>query len=116
MRVAIIGSRSLSSLNLDWLLSHIPPAASEIVSGGAAGVDEYARLAAQATGLPLREFLPDYERFGKQAPLRRNIEIIGYSDLVLAFWDGHSRGTIHVAGECVKRGVPVRLIEAKTEI
>lgn len=41
-------------------------------------------------------FLPDYNKYGKAAPLKRNLEIIDYSDIVLAFWDGKSHGTRHV--------------------
>lgn len=41
-------------------------------------------------------FLPDCNKYGKAAPLKRNLEIIDYSDIVLAFWDGKSHGTRHV--------------------
>jgi hypothetical protein len=36
--------------------------------------------------LQITEFLPDYKAHGRAAPLRRNDQIIEYSDLVLAFW------------------------------
>ena len=62
-----------------------------------------------AYGIPLKEFLPDYERFGRSAPLKRNLEIIAYADVVLAFWDGQSRGTKYVIDHCRKQRVPVRV-------
>jgi len=46
--------------------------------------------------------LPKYEKFDRSAPLKRNIEIIEYGDLVLAFWDGKSRGTKFVIDSCKK--------------
>ena len=54
-------------------------------------------------------FLPDYARYGRAAPLRRNVQIVAYADLVLAFWDGKSRGTRFVIDQCRKQGVPVRV-------
>ncbi len=86
----------------------------EIVSGGAQGVDQCARLFAQTKKIKLTEFLPDYRLFGKSAPLKRNVEIIIYSDLVIAFWDGKSKGTRHVIDNCKQYGVPVVVHMMKT--
>lgn len=68
-----------------------------------------------ANGLKLTEFLPEYERFGRTAPLKRNITIIENADLVLAFWDGKSRGTKFVIDSCEKLGVVVRVIRLDRE-
>ena len=107
MRTAVIGSRNLSVADLG---AYLPEGTEEIVSGGAKGVDASAREYAQAHGVRLTEFLPDYRRYGRGAPLRRNIDIIEHADTVLAFWDGRSKGTEFVIDECVRRGVPVRVI------
>lgn len=104
MKVAVIGSRGLSVPDLE---RYLPDGTDEIVSGGARGVDTSAAQYARAHGIKLTEFLPDYAQFGRSAPLRRNITIIEYSDLVLAFWDGKSRGTAFVIEQCRKRGKPV---------
>ena len=100
MKLAIIGSRGLW---VDNLGDYLPPGVTEIVSGGAKGIDTCARQYAQEHGLKLTEFLPDYRRYGRGAPLRRNLEIIAYADQVLAFWDGNSSGTKHVIDECNKQ-------------
>ena len=42
-------------------------------------------------------------------PLKRNITIIENADIVLAFWDGVSRGTKHVIDNCKKRNIPVEI-------
>ncbi len=104
MRVAVIGSRGLS---IDNLGEYLPENTTEIVSGGAKGVDTCAREYAMRHGLRLTEYLPEYERYGRAAPLRRNITIIENADLVLAFWDGKSRGTKSVIDNCKKRNIPV---------
>ena len=85
----------------------------EIISGGARGVDTSARDFANANGIKLTEFLPQYEMYGRRAPIIRNITIIENADLVMAFWDGNSRGTKFVIEECRKRGVPVRIFIPK---
>ena len=104
MKVAVIGSRGL---RVDHLEDYLPEGVTEIVSGGARGVDACARNYALRHGLKLTEFLPDYNRFGRGAPLMRNITIIENADLVLAFWDGQSRGTKYVIDNCKKRNIPV---------
>ena len=40
-----------------------------IVSGGAKGADTYAREFAKKKGLKLIEYFPNYEKYGKGAPL-----------------------------------------------
>lgn len=106
MRVAVIGSRSLEVENLQ---DYLPEETTAIVSGGARGVDASARAYALARGIPLLEFLPEYEKYGRGAPLRRNIVILQNADLVLAFWDGRSRGTAFVIRECRRCGLPCRV-------
>ena len=108
MRVAVIGSRGL---HVDHLEDYLPEGVTEIVSGGAKGIDTCAREYAQRHGLKLTEFLPEYEKYGRGAPLRRNITIIEYADFVLAFWDGSSRGTKFVIDNCKKRNIPVAVYQ-----
>lgn len=106
MKVAVIGSRGLSVSDLG---RYLPENTTEIVSGGAKGVDTSAREYALSHGIKLTEFLPEYTKYGRSAPLKRNITIIEYSDIVLAFWDGKSRGTKFVIDNCRKLGVEVRV-------
>ncbi len=106
MKVAVIGSRGIS---VDDLGKYMPEDVTEIVSGGARGVDTSAREYSKKVGLKLTEFLPDYDKYGRGAPIRRNDQIIDYSDLVLAFWDGESKGTAYVIKACEKKGKEVRV-------
>lgn len=106
MKVAVVGSRSLSVTNL---YKYLPIATTEIVSGGARGIDTFAKKYAIENDIKFTEFLPNYELFGRIAPLRRNIQIINYADIVIAFWDGKSRGTKFVIDNCKKQDVPFRV-------
>lgn len=106
MKVAVIGSRGLVVENLG---DYLPSETTEIVSGGARGIDGCAREYALRHGLKLTEYLPEYDRYGRAAPLKRNITIIESADMVLAFWDGKSRGTRYVIDNCKKRNIPVEI-------
>ena len=107
MKVAVIGSRGLT---IDDLGKYLPEGTTEIVSGGAKGIDSCAKEYALAHNIKLNEFLPDYKRYVRgAAPLKRNLQIIEYSDVVLAFWDGESKGTKYVIDNCKKMGVKIRI-------
>ena len=107
MKIAIIGSRNIF---IDDLGKYLPENVTEIVSGGAKGVDKCAKKYAENYNIKITEFLPEYSKYGKAAPLKRNIQIIEYADEVLAFWDGKSKGTKHVIDSCEKLGKKVTVI------
>ena len=107
MKIAIVGSRELCGIRLE---EYVGDAVDEIVSGGAAGVDACAAAYAREKGLKLREFLPQYELYGRAAPIVRNREIVDYADEILAFWDGCSKGTQSVIRYAKKTGKPLRVI------
>lgn len=106
MHVAVVGSRGII---VDNLQDYLPQNTTEIISGGARGVDRCAREYAKTKGITLVEFLPDYPRYGRSSPIRRNQLIIDYADIVLAFWDGSSKGTKHVIENCRRQGVQVQV-------
>lgn len=106
MKVAIVGSRSLEEIDIGI---YLPAETTEIVSGGAKGIDTLARKYSECHGIKLTEFLPEYDRYGRGAPLKRNLQIIEYSDLVIAFWDGKSKGTKFVVEQCKRRGKEFRI-------
>ena len=70
----------------------------EVVSGAARGVDSIAAAAAREVGLAVREFPADWAHLGRGAGFVRNRAIVEAADVVVAFWDGRSRGTAHTIG------------------
>ena len=100
MKIAIIGSRNLRADNLNEYVSE----GDEIVSGGAKGIDECAAEYAKKRGIKLTEFLPEYGKYGRAAPIVRNKQIVDYADKVVAFWDGKSKGTQSVIKYAEKTG------------
>ena len=107
MKIAIVGSRNITVPNLG---DYLPPECTELVSGGAKGVDTCARLFAETHGIPITEFLPNYARYRGGAPLVRNRQIVDYADAVIAFWDGRSKGTAHTVAYAREQGKPVTVI------
>lgn len=98
MKVAVIGSRALET---EIPVELIPRKTTQLISGGAKGIDTKTREFALSHGIQILEILPDYELHGRSAPILRNNVIIDQSDLVIAFWDGKSRGTEYVINRCL---------------
>ena len=98
MRLGIVGSRefldySLLAATVDSFVEKTKIKVEKIVSGGAKGADSLAACYASEHGYPLQEFKPDYCKYGRGAPLKRNTDIVENSDIILAFVTASSRGT-----------------------
>ena len=106
MKIAIVGSRDITVTDIGRYISD----GEEIVSGGAAGVDCCAAEYAKEKGIKLTVFLPQYERYGRAAPIVRNKQIVDYADKVVAFWNGISKGTLSVIKYAEKTGKPCSVI------
>lgn len=102
-RIAIVGSRDWPATRLVEVELYVAdlPAGTIIISGGARGPDGYAAHTGQRCGLAVVEHLPDYATHGRRAPLVRNELIAADCTRMVAYWDGASRGTAHVA--CARR-------------
>lgn len=109
MKVAVIGSRNAGEETYAMILRQLPKGCSQIITGGARGVDALAKRAAVELGLKYTCIRPRYQRYGRAAPLVRNIDIVENADCVLAFWDGQSKGTRHALGCCIKFGKPFKI-------
>ena len=112
MRVAIVGSRDLKAVDIE---KHLPTETEEIVSGGAVGVDSCAAEYAKKSGIRLVEFLPQYARYGKAATIVRNKEIVDYSDKVIVFWNGSSKGALSVIEYAQKIGKAIEIVLCEKE-
>jgi hypothetical protein len=66
----------------------------EIVSGAHyKGADKLGEKYAAEKGFPLTKFPADWNRYGKAAGPKRNLQMAIFADALIAFWDGKSRGT-----------------------
>lgn len=112
MKVAIVGSRNLKVKDIG---KYLPEGVTEIISGGAIGIDTCAKNYAISNNITYTEYLPKYDIYGKSAPLKRNIEIIQAADTLIAFWDGKSRGTKFVIDNCKKYKKPIKVYIATSK-
>lgn len=110
MRVIIAGSRTIGDETypvLEELLAGAGIAVSEVVSGCAPGVDRLGERWAKAHRVPVARFPADWRRHGRSAGFRRNAEMSGYGEALVALWDGQSSGTRHMIGLMARKGAPM---------
>ena len=68
----------------------------EVVSGGARGVDLFGEQWAYLNNIEVKRFMADWSTHGKKAGMIRNADMGRYADALVAFWDGKSKGTSHM--------------------
>lgn len=110
MKLAIIGSRSFNDYKLMCIeADRLKP--DTIISGGAAGADTLAKRYAKERNLPIIEHVPNYQKYGRRAPLERNKLIIQECDQVLAFRINQSSGTSHAIRIALKLRKSTKIVE-----
>lgn len=111
MNVAVIGSRTFDNFALvESTLASISTI-SRVVSGGAKGADSLAQRYAEQNQIPVEIFKPDWKRFGRGAGIVRNREIIEAAEMVVAFWDGKSKGTESSIKMAQSKRIPVKIVK-----
>lgn len=110
MKLAIIGSRTITSLDIASYIPEWYGSPDVIITGGAKGVDTIAEDFARSHGLGLLVFKPDYKAHLRGAPIRRNELIAKECDALLAFWDGKSRGTRYTIEYAMRLGKRVHVV------
>jgi hypothetical protein len=79
----------------------------EIISGGAAGVDSNGQDYAVFNNIKFKIFKPDWETYGRAAGPVRNRQMAEYADALLLIWDGKSRGSLSMKQEMQALGKPI---------
>lgn len=114
MKVIIAGSRTFNgrthdTLDLYGMVKRLVQESgfdvTEVVCGGAQGIDKVGERWALVNHIPIKYFLPDWERFGKKAGPIRNREMAQYADAAIILWDGKSRGTRNMLDEAHGNGL-----------
>lgn len=98
MKVIIAGSRDLGfdSVIRAMYLCPFAEDITEVVCGGARGVDKAGKDWAEIVGIPVKMFPADWNKFGRGAGHIRNEEMAVYADALIAVWDGKSPGTANM--------------------
>jgi hypothetical protein len=110
MKILVTGSRTWTSKDIIKRALMLYNA-HEVAQGGALGADCLAWRAAYELGAAVKTYPADWKKHGKAAGPIRNTEMLAdfKPDIVLAFWDGVSRGTKHMIETAVKAGYTVKV-------
>ena len=94
VKLAVVGSRDFEDYEFmkEMLQWH---ECWQIISGGAKGADTLARKYAAEHGKEYVEFPALWDKYGRSAGYKRNIQIVEAAEEIVAFHDGASRGTQH---------------------
>ena len=101
-RIIVAGGRdftdyALLSETLDVILKRYTLREVQIVSGCCRGADALGERYAREHGIPVVRFPADWQAYGKAAGPIRNRKMAEYASegegILVAFWDGKSRGT-----------------------
>ena len=112
-KVIVAGTRTFDNYELlksklDFFLKNKTDI--EIVSGAARGADQLGERYAAERGLSLKRFPADWDRYGKSAGYRRNVQMAEYADAAIVFWDGVSSGSKHMIDFAKRKGLQVRVV------
>ena len=126
LRVIIAGSRDFNDYKLlkksaieIITKKTMLPDLTRIISGGARGADTLGERFANEMGLEISRFIPDWDGLGKRAGYVRNAEMAKFAvednndGMLIAFWDGQSRGTKHMIDLANKYGLEVHVVNYK---
>ena len=126
LRVIIAGSRDFNDYELlkksaieIITKKTMLPDLTRIISGGARGADTLGERFANEMGLEISRFIPDWDGLGKRAGYVRNAEMAKFAveddndGMLIAFWDGQSRGTKHMIDLAKRYGLEVHVVNYK---
>lgn len=112
MKTIIAGSRDImDKYVVSWAVHDSIFKVTEIVSGGARGVDRLGEDYAEERGIPLKICPANWTKFGRAAGYIRNEEMAKYADALIAVWDGESKGTGHMIDLAHKHNLEVYVYE-----
>lgn len=94
MKVAVVGSRDFSDMEMVKRFIRALAEDTVVISGGARGVDSVAEGEAGKRDLAVEIYPADWAKYGKRAGYIRNMIMVDKADVVVAFWDGESIGTV----------------------
>ena len=126
LRVIIAGSRDFNDYKLlkksaieIITKKTMLPDLTRIISGGARGADTLGERFANEMGLEISRFIPDWDSLGKRAGYVRNAEMAKFAveddndGMLIAFWDGQSRGTKNMIDLAKRYGLEVHVVNYK---
>ena len=113
MKTIIAGGRDFipTSKHKEWLLKKLKElGTTEIVCGMAMGADILGLRYAKEMNYCVKKFPAGWNKYGKSAGYKRNLQMGEYADALICFWDGKSRGSKLMIDIAEKLNLPTRII------
>lgn len=113
MRVAIVGSRRFP--DPDRVSEYVRglPSRASIITGSASGVDAAATKAARAKGMAVKVMPASFDELADASKsAARNQRLVDACDVLVAFWDGTSKGTRATVDRALDSGKEVHVFIA----
>jgi len=112
MKVIIAGGRTFYDMEkMNEGMSNYPNDVTEVVCGMARGADSCGKYWAESKDIPVAKFPAQWDKYGKPAGYMRNLQMAEYADEAIVFWDGKSRGSIHMINTMKNIKKPVVVIK-----
>jgi hypothetical protein len=109
-KIIVAGGRDFEDyFSVELALERVIASGDEIVSGGARGADTLGERYAEEQNHPLKIFPAEWDKYGNSAGHIRNREMAKYANILVAFWDGKSRGTISMINNAMDAGLEVHV-------
>ena len=126
LRIIVAGSRGFYDYQLlsDTLMDYLAemddkdivdnPSQVKFISGTCRGADVLGEQFAYTYEYEVIRFPADWDHYGKSAGYRRNAEMAKYASeaygVLIAFWDGQSRGTKHMIDLAKRYGLELHVV------
>ena len=81
-----------------------------IISGTAKGADKLGERYAKERNYKLIRMPADWDKYGKAAGYRRNVDMANIANACVCFWDGQSKGTNHMITIAKNKNIDLRII------
>ena len=110
MRIVVSGGRDITDKKtVEKVLSGEIAVKDVVITGGCSGVDKIAHDYARRYFADTEVHKADWDKHGKAAGPIRNAKMMEDADLLIAFWDGRSKGTRSAIDEARKLGVETHI-------
>lgn len=110
MRTIIAGSRNITDMkHLLTALSVCGWVPTVVISGTAQGADQLGEKWASNSDIPCERYPADWDKYGKSAGYKRNEQMAGVAEALIALWDGKSKGTKHMIDIALRNGLRVHV-------
>lgn len=112
MKLIITGNRKIwNSYLVNQIIDYYPDGLiTEVITGGASGVESFAAIWAKRREIPFQIFLPDWYRYGASAGIISGRDMAKVGDALLAIVEGNTHEINYIIKQAQKLEKPCRVV------